>query len=80
MAWGFWNKIQKGFQKVGQVLGNGIKKVANFFKPILKPVGNVVKAVIPGSGAVVDAVSDGVEWAADHLGGKSKSSSGSGHG
>ena len=49
MAWGFWNKIKKGFQKVGRAIVKGAKwvndKVLKPFKPIVKTVAN---AIIPG--------------------------------
>ena len=39
MAWGFWNKIKKGFQKVGRAIVKGAKwvndKVLKPFKPIV---------------------------------------------
>ena len=62
MAWGFWNKIKKGFQKVGRAIVKGAKwindKVLKPFKPIVKTVAN---AIIPGSGVAVEAVSDGID-------------------
>ena len=62
MAWGFWNKIKKGFQKVGRAIVKGAKwvndKVLKPFKPIVKTVAN---AIIPGSGVTVEAVSDGID-------------------
>ena len=62
MAWGFWNKIKKGFQKVGRAIVKGAKwvndKVLKPFKPIVKTVAN---AIIPGSGLAVEAVSDGID-------------------
>ena len=49
MAWGFWNKIKKGFQKVGRAIVKGAKwvndKVLKPFKPIVKTVAN---AFVPG--------------------------------
>ena len=70
MAWGFWNKIKKGFQKVGRAIVRGAKcvndKIIKPFKPIVKKVaGTVANAIVPGSGAVVDkavdVVSDGID-------------------
>ena len=62
MAWGFWNKIKKGFQKVGRAIVKGAKwvndKVLKPFKPIVKTVAN---AIIPDSGVAVEAVSDGID-------------------
>ena len=62
MAWGFWNKIKKGFQKVGRAIVKGAKwvndKVLKPFKPIVKTVAN---AFVPGSGAAVEALSDGID-------------------
>ena len=34
MAWGFWNKIKKGFQKVGRAIVKGAKWVND---KIIKP-------------------------------------------
>lgn len=70
MAWGFWNKIKKGFQKVGRAIVKGAKwvndKIIKPFKPIVKKVaGTVANVIVPGSGAVVDkavdVVSDGID-------------------
>lgn len=64
MAWGIFNKIKKGFKKVGSVFKKGINfvndKIIKPFKPIIKTAAN---AFIPGAGAVVDVVSDGVDAA-----------------
>ena len=62
MAWGVFNKIKKGFKKVG----SAFKKAAGFvndkivkpFKPIIK---TAVNAFVPGAGAVVDLASDGID-------------------
>ena len=35
MAWGLWNKIKKGFRKVGKWINN----------KIIKPIGRVIKPV-----------------------------------
>ena len=63
MAWGLWNKIKKGFQKVGKALKTGAKwvndKIIKPFKPVLKTVAN---AVVPGiGGTIVDVASDGID-------------------
>ena len=63
MAWGFWNKIKKGFQKVGKAIKKGVKwigdKIVKPFKPVIKTVAN---AFVPGlGGAAVDVISDGIE-------------------
>ena len=62
MAWGIFNKIKKGFKKIGSVFKKGLNfvndKIVKPFKPIIKTAAN---AFIPGAGAVVDAVSDGVD-------------------
>ena len=62
MAWGIFNKIKKGFKKVGSVF----KKAANYvndkivkpFKPLIK---TAVNAFVPGGGAIVDVASDGID-------------------
>ena len=68
MAWGVWNKIKKGFQKVGCAIVKGAKwvndKIIKQFKPVVKKVvGTVANAFVPGSGTfvsnAVDTVSDG---------------------
>ena len=63
MAWGFWNKIKKGFQKVGKAIKKGAKwisdKIVKPFKPVIKTVAN---AFVPGlGGTAVDVISDGIE-------------------
>ena len=71
MAWGIFNKIKKGFKKIGSVFKKGInfvndKKGINFvndkiikpFKPIIKTAAN---AFIPGAGSVIEAASDGLD-------------------
>ena len=55
MAWGLFNKIKKGFKKVG----SAFKKAAGFvndkivkpFKPLIK---SAVNSIIPGAGVAVD--------------------------
>ena len=62
MAWGLFNKIKKGFKKVG----SAFKKAAGFvndkivkpFKPLIK---TAVNSFIPGAGAIVDVASDGLD-------------------
>ena len=62
MAWGLFNKIKKGFKKVG----SAFKKAAGFindkivkpFKPLIK---TAVNSFIPGGGAIVDVASDGID-------------------
>ena len=70
MAWGVWNKIKKGFQKVGRAIVKGAKwvndKIVKPFKPVVKTIaGTVANVLVPGSGAIVnkavDAVSDGID-------------------
>ena len=70
MAWGIWNKIKKGFQKVGRAIVKGAKwvndKIIKPFKPIVKTVaGTIANAIVPGSGNIVsgavDTVSDGID-------------------
>ena len=62
MAWGLFNKIKKGFKKVG----SAFKKAAGFvndkivkpFKPLIK---TAVNSFVPGAGAIVDVASDGID-------------------
>ena len=70
MAWDVWNKIKKGFQKVGRAIVKGAKwvndKIIKPFKPVVKTIaGTVANAFVPGSGAIVnkavDTVSDGID-------------------
>ena len=70
MAWGVWNKIKKGFQKVGRAVVKGAKwvndNIVKPFKPVVKTVASTVaNAFVPGSGAfisnAVDTVSDGID-------------------
>ena len=62
MAWGIFNKIKKGFKKIGSVFKKGINfvndKVIKPFKPIIKTAAN---AFIPGAGSVIEAASDGLD-------------------
>lgn len=62
MAWGLFNKIKRGFRKVGRALKKGAQwvndKVVKPFKPIIK---TAVNAFVPGAGIVVDAASDGID-------------------
>ena len=78
MAWGIWNKIKKGFQKVGRAIVKGAKwvndKVIKPFKPVVK---KVVGALLPGfaSSAIskgVDVVSDGIDTVNDWVTSKEK--------
>ena len=70
MAWGIWNKIKKGFQKVGRAIVKGAKwvndKIIKPFKPIVKTGASAIaNKFVPGSGTfvsnAVDAVSDGID-------------------
>ena len=78
MAWGIFNKIKRGFKKVGSAFKKGIQfvndKIVKPFKPIIKSVAN---SFIPGSGVIVDAASDGIDAAAKGDWGKVKESAGS---
>ena len=62
MAWGFWNKIKKGFKKAGKVFKKGAQfindKVIKPYKPIIKEGLNKWK---PGAGNVVDIASGAVD-------------------
>ena len=62
MAWGLFNKIKKGFKKVGSVFKKGAQfindKIVKPFKPLIK---TAVNAFVPGAGAVVDVASDGID-------------------
>ena len=62
MAWDLFNKIKKGFKKVG----SAFKKAASFvndkivkpFKPLIK---TAVNSIVPGAGIAVDLASGGVD-------------------
>ena len=62
MAWGLFNKIKKGFKKVGSVFKKGAQfvndKIIKPFKPLIK---TAIDSKYPGAGAVVDAASDGID-------------------
>ena len=62
MAWGLFNKIKKGFKKVGSAFKKAAgwvnDKVIKPFKPLITTAANTF---FPGSGAIVDVVSDGVD-------------------
>ena len=78
MAWGIFNKIKRGFKKVGSAFKKGIQfvndKIVKPFKPIIKSVAN---SFIPGSGVIVDAASDGIDAVVSGDLGKVKESAGS---
>ena len=62
MAWGLFNKIKKGFKKIGSLFKKGAQfvndKIVKPFKPLIK---TAVNAFVPGAGAIVDVASDGVD-------------------
>ena len=62
MAWGLFNKIKKGFKKVGSAFKKAASwvndKVVKPFKPLIK---TAVNTFVPGGGAIVDAASDGID-------------------
>ena len=63
MAWGLWNKIKKGFQKIGKAIKKGVSwvndKIIKPFKPVIKTAAN---AFLPGiGGKIVDVASDGID-------------------
>ena len=77
MAWGLFNKIKKGFKKVGSIF----KKAANFVNDkVIKPFKPVIKQVadkfIPGAGAIVDVASDGIDAVANGDWSRAKESAG----
>ena len=76
MAWGFWNKVKKGFQKLGGAIKTGAQKVKEFggkvlstAKPLLNTVGNVAGAaanIIGGkTGAALNTISNVADVASD---------------
>ena len=62
MAWGIFNKIKKGFKKIGNVLKKGVnflnEKVVQPLRPIIRQVAN---RFAPGVGEIVDGVADAVD-------------------
>ena len=62
MAWGIFNKIKRGFKKVGSAFKKGVQfvndKIIKPFKPIIK---TAASAFIPGGGTIVEAASDGID-------------------
>lgn len=62
MAWGLFNKIKKGFKKVGSAFKKGLSfvndKIVKPFKPLIK---TAVNSFVPGAGAIVDVASDGID-------------------
>ena len=77
MAWGIFNKIKRGFKKVGSAFKKGIQfvndKIVKPFKPFVKAVAN---NFIPGAGVIVDAASDGIDAVVSKDWGKAKDSAG----
>ena len=62
MAWGLFNKIKKGFKKVGSAFKKAASwvndKIVKPFKPLIK---TAVNSFVPGAGAIVDVASDGID-------------------
>ncbi len=62
MSWGIFNKIKRGYMKVGSAFKRGAQflndRVIKPFKPIIK---TAVNSFIPGGGAIVEAASDGID-------------------
>jgi hypothetical protein len=73
MAWGIFNKIKRGFKKIGSAFKKGAQfvndKVIKPFKPIIKTAAN---HFIPGAGDIVEAASDGIDAAVNNDWGKVK--------
>ncbi len=66
MAWGVWNKIKKGFKKVGKVAKAVNDNVVKPFKPYIKAgAAAAANYFVPGIGSTVaqgvDALSDGID-------------------
>lgn len=56
MAWGLWNKIKKGFKKVGSAFKKGLQWVNNkIVKPFKPAIVSALNAYKPGAGAIVEA-------------------------
>ena len=62
MAWGLFNKIKKGFKKVGSAFKKAASwvndKIVKPFKPLIK---TAVNSFVPGAGAIVDVASDDID-------------------
>ena len=62
MAWGLFNKIKKGFKKVGSAFKKAAgwvnDKIVKPFKPLIK---TAVNSIVPGAGIAVDLASGGVD-------------------
>ena len=62
MSWGIFNKIKRGYKKVGSAFKRGAQflndRVIKPFKPIIK---TAVNSFVPGGGAIVEAASDGID-------------------
>ena len=69
MAWGFWNKVKKGFQNAFQKAKEFGGKVLSKAKPLLNTVGNVAGAaanIIGGkTGAALNTISNVADVASD---------------
>ena len=78
MAWGIFNKIKRGFKKVGSAFKKGIQfvndKIIKPSKPIIK---TAASAFIPGGGTIVEAASDGIDAVVSKDWNKAKESAGS---
>ena len=62
MAWGLFNKVKKGFKKVGSAFKKGVTwvndNVVKPFKPLIKAAAD---AYYPGAGKAVDIASGGID-------------------
>ena len=62
MAWGIFNKIKKGFKKVGSAFKKAAgwvnDKIVKPFKPLIK---TAVNSILPGAGIAVDVASGGID-------------------
>ena len=66
MAWGLWNKIKNGFQKVGKVVRNVARKVTDkVIKPFKPMISTIATAINPALGAAVTTGMDAVERFSD---------------
>ena len=66
MAWGIFNKIKRGFKKIGSAFKKGAQfvndKVIKPFKPI---IGGAISAINPAAGAIATKAMDTVERFSD---------------
>ena len=57
MAWGVFNKIKKGFKKIGNVFKKGVNFLNDAVQTAAPIASAVANKILPGSGALINLAS-----------------------